>query len=58
MESFFKSFKREVLTKQNLKSKAIAIVETIDYLEKYYNNKLIHSSLGYLTLSEYEINNS
>ena len=58
MESFFKNFKREVLTKHNFKSKAIAIAETVDYLEKYYNNKQIHSSLGYLTPSEYEIKNS
>ena len=58
MKSFLKSFKREVLTKHNFKSKAIAIVETVDYLEKYYNNKRIHSSLGYLTPSEYEIKNS
>ena len=58
MESFFKSFKREVLTKHNFKSKAIAIVETVEYLENYYNNKRMHSSLDYLTPSEYEIRNS
>lgn len=58
MESFFKSFKREVLGKHYFKTKAKAITETIDYLENYYNNKRIHSSLGYLTPSEYEIRNS
>ena len=58
MESFFKSFKREVLGRHKFISKANAIVETIYYLENYYNNKRIHSSLGYLTPSEYEIRNS
>lgn len=58
MESFFKSFKREVLGKHYFETKAKAIAETTDYLENYYNNKRIHSSLGYVTPSEYEMRNS
>ena len=54
MESFFKSFKREVLHQHHFKTKAEAISETVDYLENYYNNDRIHSALGYLTPTEFE----
>lgn len=49
MESFYKSFKREVLPNKQYKTKAQATVDIVDYLENYYNSKRMHSSLGYLT---------
>ena len=36
------------------KSKSQAIVDTLEYLEDYYNKKRMHSSLGYLTPSQFE----
>lgn len=47
MESFYKSFKREVLNKYGFKNKSEAVVQLVDYLENYYNVKKIHSNLGY-----------
>ena len=37
------------------KSKSQAIVDTLKYLEDYYNKKQMHSSLGYLTPSQFEV---
>ena len=36
------------------KSKSQAIVDILEYLEDYYNKKRMHSSLGYLTPSQFE----
>ena len=44
MESFYKSFKREVLNKRAFSSKAQATIEILHYLEIYYNQKRHHSS--------------
>lgn len=58
MESFFKSFKREVIPKNNYKTKNEAKLEIISYLEIYYNKKRHHSSLGYMTPFEFDTRNS
>ncbi|WP_407921727.1 IS3 family transposase [Acholeplasma palmae] len=58
MESFFKTFKREVLPKRHFKTKAIARLEILNYLEVYYNKKRHHSSLGYMTPLQFELSNS
>ena len=54
MESFYKSFKREVIPIKQYKSKSQAIVDTLKYLEDYYNKKRMHSSLGCLPPSKFE----
>ena len=54
MESFYKSFKREVLKKKTLSSKSQATMEILHYLEIYYNKKRHHSSLKYMAPFEYE----
>lgn len=53
MESFYRSFKREVMPTKPYKTKAQAMLDTLDYLENYYNIKRIHSSLGYQTPYEF-----
>jgi len=58
MESFFKTFKREVLPKRDYKNKKYAKLDIINFLEVYYNKKRYHSSLGYLTPLEFENLNS
>ena len=58
MESFFKTFKREVLPKQRYKTKKEARLEILNYLEVYYNDKRHHTSLGYMTPSEFDTLNS
>lgn len=58
IESFFKTFKREVLPKRHFKTKTEAKLEILNYLETYYNKKRHHSSLGYMTPLQYELLNS
>jgi len=58
MESFFKTFKREVLPKQRYKTKKEARLEILNYLEVYYNDKRHHTSLGHMTPSEFDTLNS
>ncbi|RSU08847.1 hypothetical protein CBF27_13955 [Vagococcus acidifermentans] len=52
MESFLKSFKREVLDEKQFKTKQAAVTECLVYLETYYNHERIHSSIGYKTPEE------
>ena len=49
MESFYKSLKIEILPKHSSKTKEQAVLVICDYLENYYNQKRIHSALGYST---------
>ena len=58
MESFYKTFKREVLEIKQFKTKAQAKIEILSYVSNYYNNKRIHSSLDYLTPNLFEKMNS
>lgn len=57
MESFYKSFKREILPGKQFHTKSQAILTIMDYLETYYNYERIHSSLNYLTPHEFETMN-
>lgn len=58
MESFYKTLKRELLEKEYFKTKAQARLEILSYINNYYNNRRMHSSLNYLTPNEFELNNS
>lgn len=58
VESFFKTFKREVLPKRYYKTKSEAKLEVLNYVEVYYNKKRCHSSLGYMTPNEFDLQNS
>ena len=53
MESFYRSFKREVFPDKRYQTRAQALLETLDYLESYYNEKRIHSSLNYQTPNDF-----
>ncbi len=53
MESFYKSFKSEVMGKVNFKSKAEAKLEILEYIH-YYNNIRMHSSLAYVSPVKFE----
>jgi len=53
MESFYRSFKREVFPDKQYQTRTQALLETLDYLESYYNEKRIHSSLNYHTPNDF-----
>ena len=55
MESFFRSLKVELIFGRRFDTRASARQEIFDYIEAYYNQKRLHSSLGYLSPAEYEV---
>jgi len=53
-ESFFGILKRELVFHNRYQSRAQARQSIFDYIERFYNRRRIHSSLGYLTPNEFE----
>jgi putative transposase len=54
MESFFASLNWELGHHEDNENREQAKTSLFEYVEVFYNNKRIHSSLGYLTPSDYE----
>lgn len=52
-ESFFKSFKSELIYGSKLKSKEETCLYIFEYIESWYNKKRRHSALGNLTVEEF-----
>jgi transposase InsO family protein len=57
-ESFFRSLKVEEVNHYKYLTRDEARASIFEYIEVFYNRKRIHSSLGYLTPEEYEIQKS
>jgi transposase InsO family protein len=57
-ESFFRSLKVEEVNHYKYSTRDEARASIFEYIEIFYNRKRIHSSLGYLTPEEYEIQKS
>ena len=53
-ESFFATIKLECLDRQSWATQAQVRQAVFDYIEVFYNRQRLHSSLGYLTPTEYE----
>ena len=53
-ESFFKTFKKELVRKQIFYTREIAKSKTFEYIEMFYNAKRRHSYLGYISPNEFE----
>lgn len=54
-ESFFSRFKAELLEKGAFESLEDARTEVFNYIEMYYNTHRLHSSLGYLSPAQFEL---
>jgi len=54
VESFWATLKKEFIHLHPFDTVARLRRETFEYIEGYYNTKRLHSSLGYMTPSEYE----
>jgi putative transposase len=54
MESFFASLKKELVHDADFATRAEARGAIFEYIEVFYNTKLRHSSLGYVSPAEYE----
>ncbi|WP_206869370.1 IS3 family transposase [Clostridium zeae] len=58
MESFYRTIKRELIQGAHYATPEQAQKEIFKYIELYYNTKRMHSSLGYLSPSQFEKQNS
>jgi len=56
MESFFHTLKVELIHDENYKTREEAKTSIVEYVECYYNRKRRHSTIGYITPIEFEIN--
>lgn len=54
-ESFFATYKKELIHSRPWPSLKSLKKETFDWIETYYNRRRRHSTLGYLTPEEYEL---
>jgi transposase InsO family protein len=54
-ESFFATYKKELIHTRPWPTMADLKKETFDWIENYYNTHRRHSTLGYLTPREYEL---
>jgi putative transposase len=54
MESFFSSLKTERTERKVYRSRAEAKADVFDYIERFYNPKRRHSTLGYVSPIEFE----
>ena len=55
MESFFSSLKTERTARRTYRTRDEARADVFDYVERFYNPKRRHSTLGYLTPTEFEM---
>jgi len=56
MESFFSSLKTERTARTTYRTRAQAKADVFDYIERFYNPRRRHSTLGYLSPMEFEMN--
>ena len=54
MESFFSSLKTERTARKVYRSRDQAKADVFDYIERFYNPKRRHSTIGYLSPMEFE----
>jgi len=55
MESFFSSLKTERTARKTYRTRDEAKADVFDYIERFYNPKRRHSTLGYLSPMEFEM---
>ena len=53
-ESFFATLECELLDRHRFRTRTEARVAVFDYLEGFYNPRRRHSTLGYLSPTDYE----
>ena len=53
-ESFFASLKKELTHHEDYQTREQARASIFEYIEVFYNNQRLHSSLGYVTPAKYE----
>jgi putative transposase len=54
MESFFSSLKTERTARKTYRTRDEAKADVFDYIERFYNPKRRHSTIGYVSPMEFE----
>ena len=54
MESFFSSLKTERIARKVYRTRDSARADVFDYIERFYNSKRRHSTIGYVSPAEFE----
>jgi len=54
MESFFSSMKTERIARKVYRSREQARADVFDYIERFYNPRRRHSTLGYVSPIQFE----
>ena len=54
MESFFSSLKTERTARKTYRTRDEARADVFDYIERFYNSRRRHSTIGYLSPMEFE----
>ena len=54
MESFFSSLKIERTARKNCRTRDAALADVFDYIERFYNPRRRHSTLGYISPVDFE----
>ena len=54
MESFFSSLKTERITRKVYRIRDLARADVFDYIERFYNPRRRHSTIGYISPMEFE----
>lgn len=54
MQSFFSSLKTERTARKVYRTRSDVIEDVFDYIERFYNLKRRHSTLGYLSPYDFE----
>lgn len=55
-ESFFATFKKELIHRYHFKTRREAAAAIFEYIEVFYNRVRKHSKLGYTSLAQYRCN--
>ena len=55
MESFFSSLKTERTARKTYRTRDEAKADVFDYIERFYNAKHRHSTIGYMSPMEFEM---
>ena len=55
MERFFSSLKTERTARKTYRTRDHAKADVFDYIERFYNVKRRHSTIGYMSPAEFEM---
>ena len=54
MESFFSTLKTERTARKTYRTRSQAKVDVFDYIERFYNPRRLHSTIGYVSPVRFE----